>query len=127
VRAHTDAPPAVCCVPCLHGVPAAAGGKACSGAAQRCVIGDAVRFLPVLDWCKRRQLQNNQLTGAIPDSLGSLSSLGYLYAPMRLLLACARALDGMPRAASCLLATVAGSCTVRLVTPLSAGSCTDTL
>jgi hypothetical protein len=43
---------------------------------------------------ERRNLEWNQLTGAIPISLGSLSSLVLLCAPMCLLLARARAWDG---------------------------------
>jgi hypothetical protein len=44
-------------------------------------IGDTVRGLvPASRWCLRRMLSDNQLTGPIPDSLGSLSNLQNLCA-----------------------------------------------
>jgi hypothetical protein len=45
-------------------------------------VTDTVRgLLPTPRWCKRRVLNNNQLTGVIPDSLGSLSGLVILCVP----------------------------------------------
>jgi hypothetical protein len=73
---------------------------------MRCVMGDAARgglsSLPRLILC--RGLYENQLTGAIPDSLGSLSSLQYLCAPVRWLCAHARARAGDHAAATAMLA-----------------------
>jgi hypothetical protein len=50
-----------------------------------------------------RHLEYNQLTGTIPDSLGSLSRLQQLCAPLRVRLVHARASAGlMPSARRCL-------------------------
>ena len=56
----------------------------------RCTFGDTARWLsslPRLFLC--RSLNNNQLNGAIPESLGSLSSLQQLCAPIHMLAVCA--------------------------------------
>jgi hypothetical protein len=79
------------CVPvrwlCAHATArhsmAAFGGVACSGAAH--ALYDwwhRPRVLLMPRWCWRRNLNYNQLTGPIPDSLGSLSSLWVLCVPV---------------------------------------------
>ncbi len=81
-----------------------------------CTFGDTARWLlslPRLFLC--RYLINNQLTGAIPDSLGLLSRLQYLCAPICLLCLYARARDSMQLRQRCLLRHC--SCAVHLVTP----------
>ncbi len=55
---------------------------------MRCAIGDTVRRLLLMPrWCLRRRLDYNQLVGAIPVSLGSLSSLLQLCVPVHWLCA----------------------------------------
>ncbi len=64
--------------------------------ALRLVTPSACSSLPAgVAFCLCRWLTSNKLTGAIPDSLGSLSSLQQLCVPVRWLFAHAIARDGM--------------------------------
>jgi hypothetical protein len=57
---------------------------------KRCTFGDTRGSCALYIACRRRDLSYNQLTGEIPDSLASLSSLVSLCAPVLWLWRCLR-------------------------------------